>query len=75
MRPLIPLTALLLAAAPAEKVDMAAAILPPPVAPGEAVLPFVSAGEARIALMHDSDGDPSSSARETALSNIGCDQL
>ena len=34
------------------KVDMAAAILPPSAAPGKAVLPFVSAGEARIALTH-----------------------
>lgn len=34
------------------KVDMAAAILPPPVTPGKAVQPFVIAGEARIALAH-----------------------
>jgi imidazolonepropionase-like amidohydrolase len=34
------------------KVDMAAAILPPPAPPGKAVQPFVTAGDARIALTH-----------------------
>lgn len=34
------------------KVDMAAAILPPPATPGKAVQPFVIAGETRIALTH-----------------------
>jgi imidazolonepropionase-like amidohydrolase len=54
MRPLIPLTALLLGAAAASpaKVDMAAAILPPPAAPGKVVQPFVKYGESRIALAH-----------------------
>jgi imidazolonepropionase-like amidohydrolase len=52
MRRLIPLTALLLAAAPGAKVDMAATILPPSAAPGKAVQPFVKYGEGRIALTH-----------------------
>lgn len=34
------------------KVDMAAAVLPPAATPGKAVQPFVTAGEARIALVH-----------------------
>jgi imidazolonepropionase-like amidohydrolase len=68
MRRLIPLTALLLAAvAPAAKVDMAAAILPPPAAPGKAVQPFVKFGDARIALAHvrivDGTGAPAQDDR------------
>ncbi|MDB5678366.1 amidohydrolase family protein [Sphingomonas bacterium] len=52
MRRLIPLTALLLGAAAPAKVDMAAAILPPPAAPGKAVLPFVKEAAGKLALRH-----------------------
>ncbi|MES2095717.1 MAG: amidohydrolase family protein [Pseudomonadota bacterium] len=53
IRRLIPMSALLLgAAAGPAKIDMAAAILPPPAAPGKAVLPYVSVGESKVALVH-----------------------
>jgi imidazolonepropionase-like amidohydrolase len=52
MRRLIPLTALLLGAVAPAKVDMAAAVLPPPATPGKAVQPFVSAPGGKIALRH-----------------------
>ncbi len=68
MRSLIPLTALLLgAAAPPPKVDMVAAILPPPVAPGKAVQPFVGIAAGKIALAHvrivDGTGAPAQDDR------------
>lgn len=52
MRRLIPLTALLLGATAPAKLDMAAAILPPPAVPGKAVVPFVSVPGGKTALAH-----------------------
>jgi len=53
MRRLLPLTALaLLGAASPGRVDMVARILPPPAAPGKAVLPFVKVPEPKVALVH-----------------------
>jgi len=69
MRRMIPLAALLLGAALASpaKVDMAAAILPPPAAPGKAVAPFVKVAAAKIALAHvrivDGTGAPAQDDR------------
>jgi imidazolonepropionase-like amidohydrolase len=48
--PLLLASAMLVAAAP--KIDMAAKILPPPAAPGEAVKPFVKMPAGKIALTH-----------------------
>lgn len=52
MRKYLPIAALLLTAAAPARVDMAARILPPPVAPGAAVKPFVKLAAGRIALAH-----------------------
>ncbi|HEX4693394.1 amidohydrolase family protein [Sphingomonas sp.] len=53
MRRLLALITLaLLGAASPARVDMAARILPPPAAPGKAVLPFVKVSDAKTALVH-----------------------
>ncbi|WP_243455708.1 amidohydrolase family protein [Sphingosinicella sp. BN140058] len=55
MRKLVALLAgatALIAAAPSERVDVGARILPPPVAPGKAVTPFIKVSGTTIALTH-----------------------
>ncbi|THD35112.1 MAG: amidohydrolase [Sphingomonas sp.] len=71
MRRLMPLTALLLGAAAPAKVNMAAAVLPPPAAPGKAVLPFVKVPGPKIAIMHvrviDGTGAPAEDDRTVLI--------
>ena len=61
---------LLVGAAPA-KVDMAAAILPPPAAPGKAVLPFVKMPAEKVAIVHvrviDGTGAPAREDRTVLI--------
>jgi imidazolonepropionase-like amidohydrolase len=52
MRGLLALLGLVLTAAAPARVDMVAKMLPPPAAPGKAVQPLVSVGDAKIALAH-----------------------
>lgn len=48
----IPMAALLMGATAPQKVDMVAAILPPPTEPGPAVKPYVSVAEPVVAITH-----------------------